>query len=93
MWKMLSQIGEWLTKGSVKSALTGAGLGLASSAVVLTAVQSYIDKLLVAGNSMSADALGLLALSGAHIALSMIIGAIVYRLTITSTKLTLMRKL
>lgn len=92
MWKMLTQISEWLMKGSVRSALTGAGLGLGSAVVSITIIQTYIERLVSQGNSMSADALALLALSGVHIALSGILGAIVYRLTTSSAKLSLMRK-
>lgn len=93
MWKMLAQFSEWLMKGSVRSALTGAGLGLGSAVVSLTVIHTYIDRLVSQGNSMSADALALLALSGVHVALSAILGAIVYRLTTSSAKLSLMRKL
>ncbi|MEB3755191.1 DUF2523 family protein [Acinetobacter sp. MD2(2019)] len=92
MWKFLTLFSENLLKGSVRSMLAGAGLGLGSSAVSLTLIQSYISDLVAKGNSMASDALGLLALSGAHIALSSILGAIVYKLTVSSVKLTLMRK-
>lgn len=92
MWKFLTLFSEWLMKGSVRSMLAGAGLGLGSAVVSLTMIQSYINDLVAKGNSMSSASLGLLALSGAHIALSSILGAIVYRLTASSAKLTLMRK-
>lgn len=92
MWAFLTRFSEWLLKGSVKSALTGAGLGLGSAAISLTVIQNYIANVVALGNSMSADVLGLLALSGAHISLSGIIGTIVYRITVSSGKLTLMRK-
>ena len=84
---------EWLLKGSVRSALTGAGLGLGSALITLTAVQTYINNLVSTSSSFSADMLALCALSGAHIALSSIIGAIVYKLTVSSAKLSLVRKL
>lgn len=92
MWKFLTIFSEWLMKGSVRSALTGAGLGIGSAAITLTAVQTYIGYLISTSNSISSDVLGLLALSGAHISLSGIIGAVVYKLTASSAKLTLMRK-
>lgn len=91
MWAIFTRISEWLIQGSVRSALTGAGLGLGSAALSLTLIQNYINQLLQVGNSISADVLGLLALSGVHIALSGIIGSVVYRITASSAKLTLMR--
>ncbi|WP_312967895.1 DUF2523 family protein [Acinetobacter gerneri] len=91
MYKLLSQLLEWLLKGSVKRALTGAGLGLASSASILIAVKAYINNFIAQSNSMGADVLALLSLSGVDIALSAIIGAIVFRLTVNSAKLSLVR--
>lgn len=92
MWKMLTAFGDWLLQGSVRSALTGAGLGLGTSLVSITLVQQYIDKVVSSGNSVESDVLGLLALSGVDVALSSIIGAVIYKMTVSSTKLSLMRK-
>lgn len=92
MWKFLTLFSEWLLKGSVRSALTGAGLGLGSAAITLTAVQMYINKVVSTSSGFSADMLALCALSGAHIALSGIIGSIVYKLTVSGAKLSLIRK-
>ena len=46
MMKLLVAFGEWLLKGSVRSALLGAGLGLGTAAGLLTALQIYIDRLI-----------------------------------------------
>ena len=92
MMKLLVAFGEWLLKGSVRSALLGAGLGLGTAAGVLTALQVYIDRLITQFGTLSNDVLGLLALSGVHIALSSSIGAVVFRLTMNSAKVSLMKK-
>ena len=92
MMKLLVAFGEWLLKGSVRSALLGAGLGLGTAAGVLTALQVYIDRLITQFGTLSNDVLGLLALSGVHIALSSIIGAVVFRLTMNSAKVSLIKK-
>lgn len=92
MWRFLALFSEWLLKGSVRSALTGAGLGLGSAVITLTAVQAYINQVVATSSSFSADMLALCALSGAHIALSGIFGAIVYKLTVSGAKLSLIRK-
>lgn len=92
MMKLLVAFGEWLLKGSVRSALLGAGLGLGTAVGVLTALQVYIDRLITQFGTLSNDVLGLLALSGVHIALSSIIGAVVFRLTMNSAKVSLMKK-
>lgn len=92
MMKLLVAFGEWLLKGSVRSALLGAGLGLGTAAGLLTALQIYIDRLTSQFGTLSNDVLGLLALSGVHIALSAIIGAVVFRLTMNSAKVSLIKR-
>lgn len=92
MMKLLVAFGEWLLKGSVRSALLGAGLGLGTGAAVLTALNVYIDRLVGQFGNLSNDVIGLLALSGVHIALSAIISAVVFRLTMNSAKVSLIKK-
>lgn len=89
MWALLARFVEWAIKGSVKTAMLGAGLGLASATLSMTYIRSYLNQVQSYGNSMQADSLALLALSGGDIALSMIIGAIITRITISATKLSL----
>ncbi len=92
MMKLLIAFGEWLLKGSVRSALLGAGLGLGTGAAVLTALNIYIDRLTSQFGTLSNDVMGLLALSGVHIALSAIISAVVFRLTMNSAKVSLIKR-
>lgn len=92
MMKLLVAFGEWLLKGSVRSALLGAGLGLGTGAGVLVALQIYIDRLVTQFGTLSNDVLGLLALSGVHISLAGVIGAVVFRLTMNSAKVSLIKR-
>lgn len=92
MMKLLVLFTDFFLKGSVRSALLGAGLGLGTAAASLAAVQIYINRLISQFGNLSADVTGLLALSGVHIALSSIIGAIVFRLTMNSAKVSLIKK-
>lgn len=78
-----------LQKGWLKDVLTGAGLTLGTSAVVLTALNTAISKVRDDVGQMSAELLALMHLSGIDVAMSIIIGAIVTRHTLQSTKLTL----
>ncbi|MBF7691731.1 DUF2523 domain-containing protein [Acinetobacter pollinis] len=92
MIRLLFIFGDWLLKGFVRSVLMGAGLGLATGAGLLVAINTYIDHLVSQFGTLSSDVLGLLAMSGVHIALSSIIGAVVFRLTLNSAKVTLIKK-
>lgn len=80
----LQKIGDFLLKGSVQTALKGAGLGIGTSTALLTAMNSYISSIVNTANSMGGNVVGLCGLAGAHIAISSIIGACVYRMTVTS---------
>lgn len=91
MWRFLTLFSEWLLKGSVQTVLKGAGLGLGSTIATLAVVQAYIDKVVSESQGFKADMLALCALSGADIALSAILGAIVYKLTVSGAKLSLMK--
>lgn len=92
MYAILARIGEWLLKGSVRTALTGAGLGLGTSAVMLTAANSYIATIQTQANSLGTNMVGLAGLAGAHIGISMILGAVIYRMSVTSTFAKLLKK-
>lgn len=85
MWRILMLVGEFLLKQSIKTALLGAGLGLASTAGVLVALNTYISMLQAQANSMPNDVMALLAMSGFPVAFSMVIGAVVFRLTVNAS--------
>jgi hypothetical protein len=76
--------------GAAKNMLAGAGLGLATSAFILTILNQYIDTF---ANSMNGlQIIGLLAISGVDVAISVIIGALVTRATIASQSISLTKK-
>lgn len=83
---LVKGIGIAGSKG-LKNALTGAGLGLATSQVILTLVNRYIDYAVQQMNLVSVA--GLLGLCGFDVALSIIIGALVARATIQSQAISL----
>lgn len=89
MWSKLSDLFTSLQKGSLKNVLTGAGLMLGSNAIFLTAFSTAVNALKNSVNSVSADVLGLAHLAGFDVAMSLILGAIVTRLTLNSQKLML----
>lgn len=84
MLRILLLLGEWLLKTGVKTALAAAGLGLATTAGTLFAINIYIERLLNQANSITTETIQLLATSGFHIAFSMVIGAVVWRITLNS---------
>lgn len=85
MWRILIIVGEFLLKGAVKTILLGAGLAIISTAGSLVAINIFISKLQAQANSMPADTVAFLAMSGFPTAFSMVIGAVVFRLTINAS--------
>lgn len=88
---LLSKVIESGTKGGLKNILMGAGLTLASNAVFLTIVNRYIATLQNQVGGLSADLSGLIHLSGFDVAMSIVLSAVVTRLTISPPKLSLMK--
>lgn len=84
MLRFFILLAEWLLKTGVKTALAAAGLGLATTAGSLYAINTYISRLVSQANSITTDTMQLLATSGFHIAFSMVIGAVVWRITLNS---------
>lgn len=86
----LASLLQKLIKGFGKNMLIGAGLGLASSAIVLTVVNHYINKIIASAGALGQMA-AILHLGGMDIAISIVIGAVVVRATLVSTKLSLVK--
>lgn len=91
MGNLLKALFTGLLSGSLKTILTGAGLGLASAAISLSVINYYIDHTVAAAGGLGTFA-SLLGIAGFDIALSIIFSAIVLKLTLNSAALTI-RKL
>ncbi len=89
MWSKLVSILNSLSKGTLKNVLTGAGLMLTTNIVVFSTFQTAVNVLKNSVNSISADVLGLAHLAGFDVAMSLILGALVTRMTMNSSKLIL----
>lgn len=89
MGNFLYNIGQSLLSISIKQALSGAGLGLASYAGLSTMLDNMISDSLVQMQGADAIALAMLGISGMDTALSMILSAALVRATIFSTKLSI----
>lgn len=89
MGNLLAKILDSFAKGFLGKMLAGAGLTLASTAVMTTLVNQYISTLKNQTAGISVDMLAILHLSGLDFALSVILSAIVARMTMNATNLTL----
>ncbi|MCY6411054.1 DUF2523 family protein [Acinetobacter sp. VNH17] len=92
MIRVLVILAEFLLTHAVRTILLGAALGLTSSAFLLTAFNAYLNGFLGMGGGVNSGILGLAAIAGLHIALGMIIGAIVFTVTVQSTFLRFFKK-
>ncbi len=75
----LSTIFSSLQKGFLKNILTGAGLTLATSGIVLTALNTAINQFKNSLGDISLTVLQLAGVCGFHISFSLVLGAIVAR--------------
>ncbi len=83
MGKLLFIALSFFASSFLKQALLGAGLGLLSGVFVLTLVNQYIGQAVTSMSSIGSVA-GLMGLAGLDVALSIVIGAVVCRATISS---------
>lgn len=86
--KLLAALFQKLFGGFAKRVLVGAGLGLASGAIALAVANYYISKIVAQAGALGQMA-AILHLAGMDKAISIIIGAVIVRATIQSTKLSL----
>lgn len=88
MWAALTKVLQGVFAGAGSTLLVGAGLGLATGAIVLTVINYYIGKITASAGALG-DMAAILHLGGMDAAISIIIGAVVVRATLSATKLSL----
>ena len=89
MGKLLFVVGQVLLGSALKRLLIGAGLGLASSQIIISIVRNFINDGISGISSGGGVVMSFLGLSGCDVALSVLIGAVIARATINSMGLTL----
>jgi hypothetical protein len=80
-----------MLSGGIRTMMVGAGLGLVTSSFILTLANTYISRSLGAMGG-AGDIYALLGLSGCDKALSIVLGALVARVTISSMRLSIAPK-
>lgn len=83
MGKLALLVMTFFSGSFIKQALLGAGLGLVTSTVILTMVNKYISTAITNMSAVGSIA-GLMGLAGLDVAMSILIGAIVCRATIST---------
>jgi len=89
MWSKLVSIITSLQSGSLKRIMSGAGVYLASSAIFITAFGTAVNTLKSSVSGISGDVLALAHLAGFDVAMTIVLSAVVTRLTLNSSKLVL----
>lgn len=85
MGKFLTLLFGGLAGSIIKKVLVGAGLGVATGAILLTVINFYIGKIQQQAGLIG-DMAGIAHLAGLDVAISIIIGAVVVRATLQATK-------
>lgn len=85
MGKLLSLVLANFAGSAIKKLLVGAGLGIATGAIVLTVINYYISKIQQQAGILG-DMAGIAHLGGLDVAISIIVGAIVVRASLLATK-------
>lgn len=89
MGKMIARLLDSFSTGLLRKLLAGAGLTLVSTSAMTTLVNQYIAHLQAQTASISTNMLAILHLSGLDFALSVILSAIVSRMALNATNLTI----
>lgn len=89
MWKILYNLLDVFANNSVRSLITGLGLGVVSGAGAYVLLSQYIDSAVSQASSM--PMLGVMSLFGIDTALSINFGAILTRGSLEASKLSFAR--
>lgn len=92
MWSKLVAIFTSLQKGTLKNVLGGAGLMLTSSALFMGAFTTALNQFKNSLNGISGDILAIAHIAGFDVAMSIILGAAVTRLSLNQSKIMLRKK-
>lgn len=92
MWSKLVDIFTSLQKGTLKNVLSGAGIMLTSSVMFMTAFSAAVTTFKNTLNGVGGDVLALAHLAGFDLAMSIILSAVVTRLSLSSSKLMLKKQ-
>lgn len=90
MWKILYNVLDVFANNSVRSLITGMGIGVASGAGAYLLLSNYIDSAVSQASSM--PMLGVMSMFGIDTGLSIIFGAILTRGSLEASKLSFARK-
>lgn len=90
MWRILYNVLDVFANNSVRSLITGLGLGVVSGASAYVLLSQYIDSAVSQASSM--PMLGVMSMFGIDTALSITFGAILTRGSLEASKLSLGRK-
>jgi hypothetical protein len=88
-WGKLSALFTSFQRGALKNVLSGAGVMLTTSALFMTALSTAMYNLQNSVSGISGDIAGLLHLSGFDTFISIILAAVVTRMTLNQGKLSL----
>ena len=87
MKAILFGLTSWLLSNFAKKVLVGAGVTIVSGAVINIVLTTYINKAIAASSQINSTYLGLLSISGLDHAISIIIGALIARVTLLAANL------
>jgi hypothetical protein len=87
MGKFFFALFNIVLSGAFKKILLGAGITLISNIAIKALINNYINDLIISLNNGLSDCLSLLAISGFDTFFSVMIGAFIAKVTISSAKL------
>jgi ABC-type cobalamin transport system permease subunit len=85
--RLLYWVISFVLGSALKRILVGAGLAIASSQIILSIINVYINKALSGMSTGASSAMAFLGLSGADVAISILIGALIARATMEAMNL------